>query len=151
MRRQSHKTHSSPSLEGQALRAPGGGYGAMWACGQLSATWHWSGAPQWTPEATSAQSPSGPVCAAPCPVSPWRALSIDGPGRPWVTQGWAHCRLLFVQLSGIGVSWEQSGGGVTGQSWTVQVVVPRLSGSGRTLSRKQSRNSRSLWGPESLL
>ena len=83
----------------------------MWACGQLSATWHWSGAPQWTPEATSAQSPSGPVCAAPCPVSPWRALSIDGPGRPWVTQGWAHCRLLFVQLSGIGVSWEQSGGG----------------------------------------
>ena len=110
VRRRSHKTHSSPSLEGKALRAPGGGYGAMWACGQLSATWHWSGAPQWTPEATSAQSPSGPVCAAPCPVSPWRALSIDGPGRPWVTQGWAHCRLLFVQLSGIGVSWAQRGG-----------------------------------------
>lgn len=111
VKKRSHKTHSSPSPEGKALRAPGGAYGAMWAGGQLSATWHWSGAPQWTPEATSAQSPSGPVCAAPCPVSSWRALSIDGPGRPWMTQGWAHCRLLSVQLSGIGVSWAQRGGG----------------------------------------
>lgn len=111
VKKRSHKTHSSPSPEGKALRAPGGAYGAMWAGGQLSAMWHWSGAPQWTPEATSAQSPSGPVCAAPCPVSSWRALSIDGPGRPWVTQGWAHCRLLLVQLSGIGVSWAQRGGG----------------------------------------
>ena len=86
-----------------------------------------------------------------CPVlSPWRALSIDGPGRPWVTQGGDHCRLLFVQLSGTGESWAQRGG-VTGQAWTVQVVAPRLPGSGRTLTRKQSGNSRSLWGPESPL
>ena len=67
-----------------------------------------------------------------------------------MTRSWAPCRLFFVQLSDIGVSWAQRGG-VTGQAWAVQVVAPRLPDSGRTLSRKQSGNSRNLWGPESPL
>ena len=121
------------------------------AGGRPSATRHWSGAPR----PADMRGGLGPaalwacVCS-PGPVSPWRALSTDGPGRPSVPRSWAPCRLFFVQLSDIGVSWAQRGG-VTGQAWAVQVVAPRLPDSGRTLSRKQSGNSRNLWGPESPL
>ena len=109
VRRQSHKTHSSPS---QRERARGT---RRWSTGvELHA--------QRTCGVALAQQPSG-LCVQPRSMSPWRALSTDRPGRPSVPRGWARCRLFFVQPSDIGVSWAQRGG-VTGQAWAVQVVAP---------------------------